>query len=203
MNIALCGAGGTGKGTFAEFFCTIHDGFEFLRSPVEEITNLMLPEARNYQDMTFPDKIKMQYATLTSEMSNELVMLSFGYQFVAERSVFDFLPYMYQALHKKYGTDTMRIEIEYGKYERYVYHYLKEKEPYDALMFFPIEFEPKDKEVNFWKERDESARKETETFLREHLDFELLKKNYGIEIFEVSGSIEQRLDQAWEFLNQK
>lgn len=192
MHIALCGAGGTGKGTIAAKL--EEEKYLFLKSPVEYFTKLMFPEAKNYQDIPFLNKIQEQYAVVTAEMMQEQMRRDNDY--VAERSVFDFLPYTYQAIQREYKTDTTRIELSYSKYRNYVYRYLEREKPYDIIFFFPIEFDPEDKAINSWKERDAMARIKTQRFL----EAELKKVSDDIPVFVIHGTVEERLLQIKQAL---
>lgn len=189
--IALCGAGGTGKGTLLKAFVGENPYFNIIASPVQYIGKKLAPFSKNYNDMDFPSKIVFQYSGLMSQISMERNAKDNYLDTIVERSVFDYLAYMNEALGTKYGTDTARMEVEYSKYENIVKEYIKQERPYTKVVFVPIEFTPKDNKKSIWKERNAEKRQNTERRLISILD---KFKNY-IDIVKVSGTTSKRVKQ--------
>ena len=162
ISIALCGAGGTGKGTIITELCKNKDwSFLPLRSPIEKIGRRIAPDAANYANMSQEEKQRMQYCIVSAQMALEDHARTLGDNFIAERSVVDYLPYMMKFC-------TME---EYGDYSSMITKYL-EQNPYDILVYVPIEFEPTSEDLasNSWKERETLARKRTSILLDEIIE---------------------------------
>lgn len=182
--IALCGAGGTGKGTLMKTFFEMYKPENILPipSPVKPISNLLDPYAMDFKDFTRENKVLMQYCTLASEMNAERIIDNSGFGFVAERSVIDFLPYF-----AKLGFKGERMRA----YAGFVARYLR-KNPYDLIVRLHIEFEPNDKKKSSWKERDPEDRKDTEQYLNQWFK----DHKIGIPVINVTGTSEERAVQV-------
>lgn len=192
MSIAFCGAGGTGKGALMEEVMKYVLSLHPLPSRFQTIARKICPGAKSYQDMSIEDHILVQYSTVTAQMAQEQLCYQKGWDFLAERSVLDFLPYMYGALRKAYGTDTARISLIYDRYQNYVLDYLR-NHPYPILVYFPVEFIPKDD--NPWKERNPENQKKTDQFLQHILSDEIMKnpQKYKIKyLITAHGSVKER-----------
>lgn len=194
--VAMCGAGGTGKGTLLKQLSE-ETYFDLILSPVQYIGKMLAPCSSNYSDMDFQTKVVMQYSGLMSQISMERnSKINYTDCFV-ERSVFDYLPYMKDALTKKYQKDTYRINSEYEKYKSIVKEYIKTEKPYTKVVFVPIEFEPNDKLESKWKERDLSTRQKTETELRNILN----EFKAYIDVTTISGTTKERARQVLDAIN--
>lgn len=162
ISVALCGAGGTGKGTIITELCENKEWlFTPLRSPIEQIGRRLVPAAAGYDNMSQEEKKRMQYCIVSAQMALEDHARTLQENFIAERSVIDYLPYM-----MKFCTMD-----EYCGYSSFITEYLRQN-PYDVLVYVPIEFEPssKDLKLNSWKERNAAARQRTATFLEDIID---------------------------------
>lgn len=188
--IALCGAGGTGKGTLMKTFFEMYKPENILPipSPVKPISNLLDPYAMDFKDFTRENKVLMQYCTLASEMNAERIIDNSGFGFVAERSVIDFLPYF-----AKLGFKGERMRA----YAGFVARYLR-KNPYDLIVRTKIEFEPDDTKEHSWKERDAEDRKETEHYLNKWF----YEHKMDIPVVVVSGAPEERAQQIMQKLEE-
>lgn len=188
--IALCGAGGTGKGTLMKTFFEMYKPENILPipSPVKPISNLLDPYAMDFKDFTRENKVLMQYCTLASEMNAERIIDNSGFGFVAERSVIDFLPYF-----AKLGFKGERMRA----YAGFVARYLR-KNPYDLIVRTKIEFEPDDTKEHSWKERDAEDRKETEHYLNKWF----YEHKMDIPVVVVSGTPEERAQQIMQKLEE-
>ena len=182
LKIGFTGAGGTGKGTLMRRIHEQEPWIKIISSPMQFIGKNIDEESSNYKNMLYYDRIKMQYASVFSQMNAERIMKENDMSFMSERSVLDFIPYMYELCQ------SYKEEEEYKRYENIIINYLKNK-PYDMLVYLPIEFEPKDIETSSWKERNSSDRKRTDLIINEWLA--KLKKNTNI--IKVKGSIEERV----------
>lgn len=182
--IALCGAGGTGKGTLMKTFFEMYKPENILPipSPVKPISNLLDPYAMDFKDFTRENKVLMQYCTLASEMNAERIIDNSGFGFVAERSVIDFLPYF-----AKLGFKGERMRA----YAGFVARYLR-KNPYDLIVRTKIEFEPDDTKEHSWKERDAEDRQETEQYLDQWFE----EHKLGIPVISVTGTPRERAVQV-------
>ena len=162
MNIALCGAGGTGKGTLAENLVIVYDNLfglyiPIIRSPAQDIAKTLYPESENFSDIVKDKRLMFQYCGLFSQMYMEKNLFYNDMDYICERSIFDYLAYFNIGLDDK---------LEYEKYKSIIkYHY--EEYPYDYLYFLGLDFIPADKEKNKWKERDQQSREERNKILRE------------------------------------
>lgn len=162
MNIALCGAGGTGKGTLAENLVTVYDNLygsyiPVIKSPAQDIAKTLYPESENFSDITNDKRLMFQYCGLFSQISMEKNLFYNDMDYICERSIFDYLAYFNIGLDNK---------LEYERYKSIIeYHY--EEYPYDYLCFLGLDFIPADKEKNKWKERNQQSREERDKILRE------------------------------------
>lgn len=199
-HIALCGAGGTGKGTLMKELMK-HLGKDGsilpIPSSVQPLSKLMDPDSKNYRDFAREEKKLMQYAVVAGEMNAERVLANSGFGFIAERSVIDFLPYFF-------NNQARFSHKEANAYSSFVFSYLALK-PYDLIVRLPIEFEPKDKQESSWKERDMDAMTDTEETLDtifEHSKWDSkaygwvsLEERTGIPVIKVHGTPEERAQQ--------
>lgn len=191
MRIALTGAGGVGKGTLVKAFCKLHPEFFALSSPVKPVASLLPSFGGSYADYEWHDKEVLQYSALCAEINAERTMHENGLPFIAERSVFDFLPYYAEAC-----ADVGSVR----KYESIVVKHAKDL-PYDILAYIPVEFEPCDRMENAWKERDPEKRRKTDEYIQSML--------FGIEsstptcIVTLKGTTEERAAKLSEIVRWK
>lgn len=162
MNIALCGAGGTGKGTLAENLVTVYDNLfgsyiPVIKSPAQDIAKTLYPESENFSDIVKDKRLMFQYCGLFSQISMEKNLFYNDMDYICERSIFDYLAYFNIGLDDK---------LEYKKYKSIVKRHYEEY-PYDYLCFLGLDFIPADKKKNKWKERDQQSREERDKILRE------------------------------------
>ena len=190
MNIALCGAGGTGKGTLAENLVTAYDNLfgsyiPVIKSPAQDIAKTLYPESKNFSDITNDKRIMFQYCGLFSQISMEKNLFYNDMDYICERSIFDYLAYFNVGLDDK---------LEYEKYKSIVkFHY--EKYPYDYLCFLGLDFIPADKEKNKWKERDQQSREERNKILREIIfDNNMAYKSTVIDLTGVEDKVKYIMD---------
>ena len=182
LRIALCGAGGVGKGTLAKRLIQELDA-NFLPSTIEDIGRQMYPKTGNYTEIA--DRRSFQYAILMAQIEGEKLFAGLDRSFVAERSVLDYLPYA----GRVFGADSEG----YRDYERIVREHLATN-PYDLLVFVPLEFKPTaaDLKQNSWKERDPQSQKDTDAFLAEFI----AALPQELKTVRVSGSVEERLEMV-------
>lgn len=193
MQIAFCGAGGTGKGTLLKYLqCRLgNKNYEILPSPVSLMGRKIAPESKDYADMSKARKVLMQYSALLSEINAEFVAIQNYQNFIAERSLIDFLPYMQDFLST---CKEKTWPYDYAFYEHIVKDQLINM-PYDILFYVPIEFLPskEDLKENSWKERDEKKRKATDKEIQKHLAW-IREHVPHTEIVKVTGSLKKRMD---------
>jgi adenylate kinase family enzyme len=192
LKIALCGAGGSGKGTLAREISRKF-GFQLLPSPNQDVGLLLQPEKSNYKDIqtqsTEEERNLYQHCILFPQIINELNAsrhTALGY--VSERSVFDYLAYDY-----KYARENGNTEA-FDNYEQLVlraYH----QNPYDVIFFLSSnDFEPQDKEAGKWKERDPEDRKWTNNWLYYYLvNSGNVDKSH---VCALCGTVDERLEHA-------
>lgn len=211
-HIALCGAGGTGKGTLMKELMK-HLGKDGsilpIPSPVQPLSKLMDPDSKNYKDFRREEKKLMQYAVVAGQMHAESTLASSGFGFIAERSVIDFLSYFF-------NNSARFSHEEISAYSSFIYSYLGLK-PYDLIVRVPIEFEPKDKKESSWKERDMDAMVDTEKtldtiFEQSRLDVSKIKDGMygwvsleeytGIPNIKVHGTPQERAQQVMQKLKE-
>ena len=193
FHIALCGAGGTGKGTLLKAFSEKYQPKNYvqLSSPLKPIGTLFVPESSSYSDMETENKKIFQYSALAAQMNAERTARDNNLSFLSERSVIDFIPYYYDALAR---------DDYYLRYSKIIYKYLSEN-PYDILVYLPIEFDPHDEKAGHWKERDSEKRKSTDEGLRNELE-KIRIKLPDIHILEVRGTPETRAKIIYETLKE-
>lgn len=165
MNIALCGAGGTGKGTLAENLIVTYSNkynehISLVKSPAQDIAKTLYPNSENFSDIVKDKRLMFQYCGLFSQISMEKNLFYNDMNYICERSIFDYLAYF------NVGLDN---EIEYKKYKSIVKNHYEEY-PYEFICFLSYkDFIPADKEKNKWKERDQKSREERDKILRKIL----------------------------------
>lgn len=193
FHIALCGAGGTGKGTLLKAFSELYKPSNYvqLSSPLKPIGTLFIPESSSYADMETENKKIFQYSALAAQMNAERTARDNNLSFLSERSVIDFIPYYYDALVQ---------DDYYLRYSKIIYKYLAEN-PYDILVYLPIEFDPHDEKAGQWKERDTEKRMNTDEGLRNELE-KIRIKLPDIHILEVRGTPETRAKIIYETLKE-
>lgn len=190
MNIALCGAGGTGKGTLAENLVIVYDNLfglyiPIIRSPAQDIAKTLYPESENFSDIVKDKRLMFQYCGLFSQMYMEKNLFYNDMDYICERSIFDYLAYFNIGLDDK---------LEYEKYKSIIkYHY--EEYPYDYLYFLGLDFIPADKEKNKWKERDQQSREERNKILREIIfDNNMAYKSVVIDLTGIEDKVKYIID---------
>ena len=181
MKIGLCGAGGTGKGTVVRSLVS-KMRITPIYSSVEYLGKLIKPDSKSFSDFSDEERALFQYSIVSAEIQNERFLADNNKDYIAERSLFDYLAYW--GVNNSIGG--------YENFEKYVLGAYK-KNPYDYLFFIPIEFEAKDTDVSSWKERDQKSRKEREDILLE-LIFKLhVVRDSTIVI--LKGSVEDRVNK--------
>ena len=193
FHIALCGAGGTGKGTLLKAFSELYKPSNYvqLSSPLKPIGTLFIPESSSYVDMETENKKIFQYSALAAQMNAERTARDNNLSFLSERSVIDFIPYYYDAL---------ALDDYYRRYSEIIYEYLF-KNPYDIIVYLPIEFEPHDKKAGQWKERNETKRKDTAKELEYELE-QVHERVPSICIVKAHGTPEERAKLIFDTLQE-
>ena len=186
MKIALTGAGGTGKGTLARAITDKSNILVYVPSSVQFVGKIMFPDVINYEGIKHLDRIsrwQYQYAAVMAQIQSENLLED---DFIVERSVFDFLAYVQDM-----------PESEKLSYSNMIFNYYN-KNPYDIIFYLPADdFRPTDDSP--WKERNESARKETDDFIKKLVvESTHCAKS---EVITLRGSVEERLKQALSAIN--
>ena len=115
-------------------------------------------------------------------------MASNGLDYISERSLADFVPYMDRVLKEIYGRVNKK---DHQNYVNRMMAYLKET-PYTHIFFLPSDdFEPEDAEDSSWKERDPLERIRTNESLRELLAEIGMECEVPVRI--LKGTVEERL----------
>lgn len=196
IKIGLCGAGGTGKGTLAKEIEKIFPEIKMIPSSVQRIGRMLYPNSKSYKDINFNERVVFQNSALIAQAENEKILSENGISYISERSLIDFLPYMYRA-SMLYG----RMPT-YFKYVDTIQKYLVSN-PYDILFYIPYDdFELSEDNIrnNSWKERNQEDRKKTDTYIREYLDpsseeYSFIPENIK-NIVSISGTLEERTKTA-------
>lgn len=187
LKIALCGAGGTGKGTLAKRFArevSNKCALNLLESQNEHIAKIMFPGLSKYNQVMNKDKKAYQYAILSAQISQEKEDISF----ISERSVLDYIPYAYNNdSNHDWCLD----------YEKMIYMYLNEH-PYDYLVYVPLEFSCGEHSGNEFKERDFKSQQKTDEAIKDIINSDAIRRislNTRMQIMTVSGSPQRRVEQ--------
>lgn len=190
LRIGLCGAGGTGKGTLAKAFHEKHPEVQLIPSTVQHIGKIIAPDSENYKEIPAAFKPMFQDTILAVQAETERTMAANGLDYISERSVADFVPYMDRVLEELFG----RVNKDsHNAYLNRVKAYLSET-PYTHLFFIPADdFEPGDEDEAGWKERNQADRIKTNESLKDILqDIGLSMK---IPVTVLTGTIEERLEK--------
>lgn len=189
MKIALCGAGGTGKGSLIRAFRNSREFPDYIQinSPNERIAKTMFPYLEKYSALDSGDKKAYQYAILSA-----LMTLEWNFDednTIQERSVFDYIPYaIANDPDSRWSED----------YTQMIVKYVKKHHPYNLLVYVPVEFDPSNDDAPF-KERDYNKCKKTDCILRFALAAcKPMLRAEGIKMITVSGTVEERLAQLTE-----
>lgn len=195
IRIALCGAGGTGKGTLVkEFSKQVNEALcsmDIIFSQNEYIAKIMFPGLKKFSEVEEQDKKAYQYAILSAQIAQEKIFSSMHddfTRFISERSVIDYIPYAIKNDTKKEW---------YLNYQKLIFEYLKTK-PYDHLVYVPLEFSCGKKPGEEFKERDIESQKDTDARIRDTIMSNNLRNicnETGMEIFSVSGTPYERAGQ--------
>ena len=193
VRIGLCGAGGTGKGTLAKAFNERHPEVKIIPSTVQHVGQIIAPASENYKEIPSAFKPYFQDAILAVQAETERTMTANGLDFISERSLADFVPYMDRVLKEIYGRVNKK---DHQNYVNRMMTYLKET-PYTHIFFLPSDdFEPEDTEDSSWKERDPLERIRTNDSLREILAG--IGEDLGIPVRILKGTVEERLEKMEE-----
>ena len=188
IRIGLCGAGGTGKGTLASAFHEKHPEVKVISSTVQHVGELIAPKAGNYKEIPVAFKPSFQDMILAVQGETERTIASNGLDYISERSLADFVPYMDRVLKEIYGRVNKK---DHQNYVNRMMSYLKET-PYTHIFFLPADdFEPDDAEDSSWKERDQLERIRTNEALRELLAEIGMECKIPVRI--LKGTVEERL----------
>lgn len=188
IRIGLCGAGGTGKGTLASAFHEKHPEVKVIPSTVQHVGELIAPKAGNYKEIPVAFKPSFQDMILAVQGEAERTIASNGLDYISERSLADFVPYMDRVLKEIYGRVNKK---DHQNYVNRMMSYLKET-PYTHIFFLPADdFEPDDAEDSSWKERDQLERIRTNEALRELLAEIGMECKIPVRI--LKGTVEERL----------
>lgn len=194
IKIALCGAGGSGKGTLAREISK-NFGFQLLPSPIQDVGKLLYPDKENYKNIQMESSTEernlYQHCIVMPQIINELNAArhtALGY--VSERSVFDYLAYFY-----RFGrVNDEQSDKLFDQYEELVLRAYNQN-PYDLIFFLGAkDFEPQDAEAGKWKERDPQDREQTSDWL-----YYYLTKSGNVDksqVFHIHGTVEERTEQA-------
>lgn len=190
--IALCGAGGTGKGTLMKELSKY--GYKGIPSPMQLTGYLIAPNSKNYRDMQMSQRAVMQYSAVIAQINVEKVVrkLIKDGKIIVERSVLDFLPYMRDLSRNMQYYDASWL-YSYENYKAMIYAYLQKDKPYEAIAYLPIEFDPQDKEESSWKERNMTDRCQTQEKLKGIL--EDVEKRFEIPVIALTGTVEERAEK--------
>jgi hypothetical protein len=182
VSVALCGAGGVGKGTLGNQLA--HElGYYFLPSKIQNIGQRIYPQADGFKGIPAREKFAYQHSILTAQIEKELLLRDVGINFVSERSVLDYLPYFMKAF-----SDDLEAVKHYKKMIMdHVY-----KMSYTYLIYLPVEFRPtkEDLAINNWKERDPDSQNHTDAVI-----FDLVKETEKQKLSTIimpSGNVERR-----------
>lgn len=193
--IGLCGAGGTGKGTFGKKLAEVLEKkdsmllLKFCDSPVQRVGRTLFPQAENFTDFSPERRMLYQYAILGAQTEIELNADDEGFVDICifERTFFDYLAYA-NGLNEDW-----REEYEDAVLNAYY------KDPYDIIFYFPADdFTPQDTADASWKERDQESRKKTDKILQDILFKENLAKHSMV--FEITGDLDQRINKVLRIL---
>ena len=99
--IGLCGAGGTGKGTFGKKLAEVLEKKDdvllskLYASPVQRVGRALFPQAKNFADFSPERRMLYQYAILGAQTEIELNADDEGFADICifERTFFDYLAY--------------------------------------------------------------------------------------------------------------
>ena len=179
MNIALAGAGGTGKGTLGKALAYTLKAV-FLPSHIKD-TGLMLNMMNSYKDEIGKEQeLVFQHAIMFGQLYQERALQIAGLDYIAERTTLDYIPYY---LVRGLSPDAPYVTAarEWAKHN------------YDFVVYLPVEFEPQDKEENSWKERESAEQERTSSIILEELTA------LNIPTITVTGSVTDRLHQVLSF----
>lgn len=188
MHIALCGAGGTGKGTLAKAL-SAEKNWPMISSANELIGKKLFSKAENYKEIPNQSKESFQYAILAAQMVQEEIAKK--NDFISERSVVDYIPYALKA-----GADSPWTK----NYVESIVNHLKDG-AYDYLIYVPVEFKPKDQDKSKWKERDSKSQSETAKAIESLLPLVQVAAP-SMHIIRVKGSVEERKQQVLNKIKQ-
>lgn len=170
IKIALAGAGGTGKGTLGVKLAKELNRV-FIASHIFDTGKMLNME--DYMDK--PDKyLAYQYAIMFGQIYQERALQIAGVDYIAERSVYDYIPYFLEKGLEDMGY--IQTILKWGA------------SAYDLIIFLEPEFTPPDKVENSWKEREDKNRLKTSETIKEWLSI-----GYHGKVIYPSGNTEQRL----------
>lgn len=165
MNIALSGAGGTGKGTLAKIFAKKYN-YTVLESKTQEIG-----EALNIKKYNVSNKnvgTTFQWSTMFAHLSQDKAARLFKVNSISERCLWDCIPYFLE----KELTD-----------QQYLDYIMKETvKLYDLIVYVPIKFNNTEENIenNPFKERDPRCKANTDNVIRGYCIDKLLNNaDYG------------------------
>ena len=192
IRIGFTGAGGTGKETLMVALSKKLKHYVMIASPVEYMGKKIAPYAHSYKEMSYDHRLSLQYRALHMVMNGEETFMKSEVSSMSERSVIDFLPYMASFAAGK----------EFEAYEQEIWLYLQ-RNPYDLLIYLPVEFEPSAEDVkrNAWKERSSKGRRDTDLFIRNYL--ERVRRELGMKILKVTGTVDDRVNQVMECMREE
>ena len=193
IRVGFTGAGGTGKGTtLIGVRKLLH---RFLKKPpfhlyinqsfVQPISCFISPESENWEEITGHQAVMKQAYVFGGQMQSEFVAQDAGRRLerkgrksviMSERSSVDYMAYAMRCM-KDFPSE---LEYYMSLTKRWAY------ENYDLLVYFPMEFTPKDLAKNSWKERTQESQEVTDSIIKDIL------KELDIPQISVTGSVEKR-----------
>ena len=195
MRIGLCGAGGTGKGTLAKAFHEKHPEIKVIPSTIQHVGKIISPDSENYKEIQSAFRPMFQNMILAVQAETERTIAANDLEYISERSLLDFVPYMDRVLEDLFG----HIDKDaHNVYLNRVKLYPKET-PYTHIFYLPEEdFDPADGEDASWKERNQSDRLETSKSLKNLLQDIGLSMDIPVTV--LSGTVEERLEKMEKHL---
>lgn len=199
LYLALCGAGGTGKGTLSKIIAEEYK-IHFLPSRIQDIGMLYFPKTKNYKEIaqSITDKIAFQYAIVTAQVEKELLLRENGFSYVTERTLIDYYAYMSKFEQDNKDILTKEHKQSIQNYYAYIIRSFDEL-PYKHIFYLPFnDFKntQADLSLNRWKDRqitNDSTNSIMDSLIRSIAQY--FKDKCGVSICLIHGSLEDRMEQ--------